>query len=165
MIHIGVIGIGSNARGDGAIGIEVARRLQDEALEGVDVDVISGEGMTLLERLKGREAAIIIDASYSGATPGSIHRLEPLTQPIPKELYLCSSNAFGVNEAIELARSLQQLPPRLVVYGIEGMQFEGEDKLSAEAQGAVPEVLRQVWQDIAVFQGWDEGGGEGGDAA
>ena len=153
MIRIGVIGIGSDARGDGAVGLEVARRLQGEGLEGVDVDVTSGEGMNLLERLKGREAAIIIDATYSGATPGSIHRLEPLTQPIPKELYLYSSNAFGVNEAIDLARSLQQLPPRLVVYGIEAMQLEGDGKLSAEAQSAVPEVLRQVRQDIAIFQG------------
>ena len=37
----------------------------------------------------------------------------------------------------------------------EAMQLEGGDKLSAEAQGAVPEVMRQVRQDIAVFQGRD----------
>ncbi|ETX05225.1 MAG: hypothetical protein ETSY2_24230 [Candidatus Entotheonella gemina] len=115
MVRIGVIGIGNDARGDDAVGLEVARRLQHDLPEGVTIREICGEGLSLLDRWQDTDAVIVIDASYSGAAPGSIHRLEPLTQPIPKELYLCSTHAFGVGEAIELARTLDQLPSHLVV--------------------------------------------------
>jgi hydrogenase maturation protease len=152
MFRIGVIGIGNDARGDDAVGLEVVRGLRHGTPEGVEVEEIRGEGMSLLDRLKGPDAVIIIDASYSGAAPGSIHRLEPLTQPIPKELYLCSTHAFGVSEAIELARTLQQLPPSLVIYGIEGMQFDVGSEMSADVRRAVPHVIQRVQQDIAAFQ-------------
>jgi hydrogenase maturation protease len=152
MLRIDVIGIGNDARGDDAVGLEVARHLRHDAPAGVNVEEIHGEGIRLLDHLTGREAVIVIDASYSGAAPGSIHRLEPLTQPIPKELYLCSTHAFGVGEAIELARALQQLPPHLVVYGIEGLRFDIGSDLSADVRRAMPDVIRRVRQDIAIFR-------------
>jgi hydrogenase maturation protease len=152
MVRIGVIGIGNDARGDDAVGLEVARRLRHDAPAGVDIEEIRGEGLSLLDHFKGRDAIIVIDASYSGAAPGSIHRLEPRMQPIPKELYLCSTHAFGVGEAIELARSLQQLPPQLVIYGIEGMHFDVGSEMSADVRRVVPEVIQRVQQDIATFQ-------------
>ena len=152
MLRIGVIGIGNDARGDDAVGLEVARHLRHATPAGVNVEEIRGEGISLLDHFKGRDAVIVLDASYSGAAPGSIHRLEPLTQPIPKELYLCSTHAFGVGEAIALARTLQQLPPHLVIYGIEGMHFDVGSEMSDDVRRAVPEVIQRVQQDIAAFR-------------
>lgn len=152
MLCIRVIGVGNDARGDDAVGLEVARRLQQDAPAGITVEALQGGGISLLDCLQGTAAVIVIDACYSGATPGSIHRLEPLTQPIPKTLYLCSTHAFGLGEVIELARALQQLPSRLVVYGIEGRQFDIGAELSADVQRVVPDVLRRVHQDIAAWQ-------------
>jgi hydrogenase maturation protease len=57
-----------------------------------------------------------------------------------------------VSEAIELARTLQQLPPSLVIYGIEGMQFDVGSEMSADVRRAVPHVIQRVQQDIAAFQ-------------
>ncbi|ETW96620.1 MAG: hypothetical protein ETSY1_25835 [Candidatus Entotheonella factor] len=157
MVRISVIGIGNDARGDDAVGLEVVRRLPHDMPQGVTVQEICGEGLSLLDRWQGADAVIVIDASYSGAAPGSIHRLEPLTQPIPQALYLCSTHAFGVGEAIELARALQQLPSHLVVYGIEGMQFDHGSELSADVRRAVPDVLQQVQRDITAFRMPDQG--------
>jgi hydrogenase maturation protease len=67
-------------------------------------------------------------------------------------LFPCSTHAFGVAEAIELARVLQQLPSRLVVYGVEGAHFDIGCDLSAAVLQAVPEVVQQVRQDIAAFR-------------
>lgn len=156
-MRISVIGIGNEMRGDDAVGLVVARRLRHATPQGVTIREIVGEGLSLLDRWRDMDAAILIDASYSGAEPGTIHRLEPLTQPLPKELFLCSTHAFGVGDAIELARTLHQLPPELVVYGIEGRFFEMGRELSAEVQRAVPEVLRQVRRDIAGFQSQKRG--------
>lgn len=152
MVHISVIGIGNDARGDDAVGLVVARHLHHDMPEGVTVQEVHGEGSRLLDRWQGADAVILIDASYAGVAPGTIHRLEPLTQPIPRGLFPCSTHAFGVVEAIELARVLRQLPPHLVLYGIEGMQFDVGSALSAETLQAVSDVVQQVRQDIVVFQ-------------
>ena len=152
MVHISVIGIGNEARGDDAVGLVVARRLQPGTPEGVAIQEVHGEGSQLLDRWQGADAVILIDASSSGVAPGTIHRLTPLMQPIPSGLFPCSTHSFGVAEAIELARVLQQLPPRLVVYGIEGIQFDIGRELSAAVRQAVPDVVQQVRQDIQCFQ-------------
>jgi Ni,Fe-hydrogenase maturation factor len=57
-----------------------------------------------------------------------------------------------VTEAIALGRALQQLPPRMVIYGIEGKQFDLGKALSAEVGQAVPDVVQRVQQDIGVLQ-------------
>lgn len=147
-MRISVIGIGNETRGDDAAGLVVARRLHHEVSDMIDVQEVHGEGISLLDQWREADAAILIDACASGAAPGTIHRIEPLSQPLPSGLFPCSTHAFGVAEAIELARVLQMLPPHLVVYGIEGKQFEVGCELSAEVLGAVSSVVQQVQQDI-----------------
>ena len=157
MVRIGVIGIGNEARGDDAVGLVVARHLRHDAQDNVTVQEVRGEGFGLLDRWQSTDAVILIDASRSGAPPGTIHRLEPLLQTIPHGLFSCSTHAFGVAEAIELARVLHQLPPRLVVYGVEGACFDIGSEMSAAVLRAVPDVVRQVRQDIAVFRAQEIG--------
>jgi hydrogenase maturation protease len=70
---------------------------------------------------------------------------------MPNGLCPCSTHAIGVVEAIELARVLQQLPPRLIVYGIEGIQFDIGRELSEKVLQAVPDVVQRVRQDIQEF--------------
>jgi hydrogenase maturation protease len=71
----------------------------------------SGDGAALMEVWRGEETVIIIDAVKSGALPGTIRRFDARAQPIPKDAFRCSTHAFGVAEAIELARALARLPP------------------------------------------------------
>jgi len=112
----------------------------------------------LIEEWTGADAVIIVDAVSSGAPAGTIHRLDPLSEPIPAALSQGSTHAFGLAETIELARALDRLPARLLVYGIEGERFEAGDELSppvSAAVDAVREELRErlgnpaadAWQD------------------
>jgi hydrogenase maturation protease len=59
-----------------------------------------------------------------------------------------STHVFGVVEAIELARALRQLPPVLVVYGVEGATFETGADLSTAVAAAVPQAIAQVRQEL-----------------
>ena len=152
MVRIGVIGIGNELRGDDAVGLVIARHLQLDIPAGVTVQEVHGEGTSLIDRWQDSDVVILVDASLSDSTPGTIQRLEPLTQPIPSGIFPCSTHVFGVSEAIELARALQQLPPELVVYGIEGEQFDIGSELSAKVLQAVPDAVEQIRQDIQVFQ-------------
>ncbi|MDZ7288312.1 MAG: hydrogenase maturation protease [candidate division KSB1 bacterium] len=143
-----IIGIGNEYRRDDAAGLVVARRLQKVVPSHVTVIEQSGEGAALLEGWKDTEVVFLIDAVHSGAAPGTIFRFDATTQPIPTKFFHYSTHAFSVAEAIELARSLNQLPSRLIVYGIEGKNFSSGVGLSPEVDNAVPEVERRVRQEI-----------------
>jgi hydrogenase maturation protease len=62
-----------------------------------------------------------------------------------------STHAFDIAGAIELARALNQLPPRVVVFGIEGANFEAGTELSGEVQAALPALVARVIQQIQDF--------------
>ena len=116
-----VIGLGNAWRGDDGAGPAVARGLLDEVPARVLVH--EGEPIGLIEEWAGADEVIVVDAVCSGAPPGTIHRLDPLAEPMPAALSHGSTHAFGLAETIELARALDRLPPRLTVYGIEGERF------------------------------------------
>ena len=113
-----IIGIGNPYRGDDAVGLRIAQDIKKKSPDHVNVIEQSGEGISLMDSWKDSDAVILIDAVYSGAKPGTIHRFDAHTQPIPSKFFHYSTHAFGVAEAIELARALKQLPPHLIVYCI-----------------------------------------------
>ncbi|MBI4327505.1 MAG: hydrogenase maturation protease [Chloroflexi bacterium] len=143
-----VIGLGNDLRGDDAVGRLLARRLKTEAGSAFRVLEASGEGASLMEAWQGTDAVILIDAVQSGAEPGTIHRLDAHAQPLPGRFFHYSTHAFNVAEAVELARALGQLPPQLVVYGIEGGNFAAGTGLSPEVALAAAEVERRVRREI-----------------
>jgi len=143
-----IIGVGNAYRGDDAVGLRITQDIKKEALVHVTVIEQSGDGTALMESWKNADTVILIDAVHSGAQPGTIHRFDVHTQTIPTKFFHYSTHAFGVAEAIELARALKQLPPHLIVYGIEGQCFEAGIGLSLEVEKAVEEVMMRVKQDI-----------------
>jgi hydrogenase maturation protease len=145
--NILVIGVGNAYRSDDAVGLIVARGLKKGTLDHIKVLEESGEGATLMESWKDAGTVILIDAVHSGATPGTIHRLDSNAQAISTTFFHYSTHAFGVAEAIELARTLDQLPPRLIVYGVEGESFEAGVELSSEVEKAAQEVVKLVIQE------------------
>ena len=143
-----VIGLGNEFRGDDGVGRVVARRLREAAMPGVTVREESGEGAALMDAWKDAAAVILVDAVQSGAAPGTIHRLDATRTPVPSRFFHYSTHAFSVAEAVELARALGQLPPRLILYGIEGRDFTAGERLSREVAAAVDELLPRIMQEI-----------------
>jgi hydrogenase maturation protease len=115
-----VIGIGNELRGDDGAGVAVARRLCAQAPDAIEVSVHDGEPAGLLDAWRGRETVVVVDAMRSGAPPGTIRRLDATGEPLPGWLRGSSStHALGLREAIELARVLERLPRRLIIYAVE----------------------------------------------
>ena len=54
----------------------------------------------------------------SGAPRRTVHRFDA-DSPFPASFFRPSTHAFGVGDAVELARALDQLPRALVVFGVE----------------------------------------------
>jgi len=143
-----VIGVGNEYRSDDAVGLVVARRLRQLSLGNVTVIEESGEGTDLMESWKGADTVIIVDAASSGAKPGTIHRIDARAQRIPTRLLRYSTHAFSVGEAVELARAMNRLPPRMVVYGIEGERFDEGTGLSRAVQASVDTVVDLVLRQL-----------------
>jgi len=59
---------------------------------------------------------------------------------LPARSLRSSTHAFGVSDAVELARALGRLPGRLDVYAIEGASFTAGDRLSPDVERAVDEL-------------------------
>jgi hydrogenase maturation protease len=118
-----VIGVGNVDRGDDAAGRRVAGILLRRGLRGTDVVEATGEGTALFWLWRGYRRVYLVDAVVSGSPPGTIHHHDAARGPLPARLRSSSSHAFGVAEAVELARSLGELPPSIVVYAIEGREF------------------------------------------
>lgn len=146
-----VIGVGNWYRGDDAVGLVVARKLKAMNLPRVLAKEESGEGVALMEAWRGNERVIIVDAASSGSRPGTVHTLNADSTTIPSAFFHYSSHAFSVAEAIELARALKQLPSQLIVYGIEGKNFDAGVGLSQEVESASEEVVRILTENFSRF--------------
>jgi len=142
------IGVGNPFRGDDGAGRAVVRRLRGEIPPGVKVQEETGDGAELLEAWKGADCVILVDAVLSGAPPGTIHRLDARMEKLPVWFSHSSTHSFGVAEAIELARTMGDLPERLIVYGIEGLDFSAGTALSPEVAAVVPAAASLILQEI-----------------
>jgi hydrogenase maturation protease len=61
---------------------------------------------------------------------------------------LRSTHAFGLAEAVELARALGRLPRFLVVYGVEGKCFTPGAALSAGVEAAAADAAARVLDEV-----------------
>jgi hydrogenase maturation protease len=141
-----VIGVGNALRGDDAAGLHVARRLRGRGLPGVHE--ASGETASLMELWQGAEVVLLADAAQSGAAAGSVSRLDVSERALPAAFLHCSTHAFGVAEAVELARSLGTLPPRVIVFGIEGAGFEHDAALSPAVEAGVAKAVEMIVAEL-----------------
>jgi hydrogenase maturation protease len=139
-----VVGIGNDWRRDDGAGLAVARELRDESGARARVLEQDGDLNALLDALEGVDVALIVDSTSSGAEPGSIRRLDPSVDDLADALPRTSSHALGLADALELARSLDRLPERVVVYGIEGESFAVGSGLSPRVASAVADVATAI---------------------
>jgi hydrogenase maturation protease len=144
-----VIGVGNAWRSDDGAGIAVAERLRPHAGR-FDVLEQSGEGTSLMASWEGASSVIVIDAARSGSAPGTVHRFDAAAGRIPSDFLHYSTHAFGVAEAIEMARALGILPERLILFGIEGMRFEAGTGLTPPIADAVDRVVEEIVAQVDV---------------
>jgi len=114
-----LIGVGTEDRGDDAIGLRVVRDLDRGRFPFVDVRESLGDGSRLLTLWKDYRAGIIIDAIRSSSPHGMVHRIDLSAHPLPQGFECISSHTFGVSQAVETARILHELPAELLLIGVE----------------------------------------------
>jgi hydrogenase maturation protease len=136
-----ILGYGNADRSDDCAGVLVARRLQEM---GADAQEFTGDPLALIEAWNGAHEVILIDTVVSGAAAGTITVWDAENTPLPPEQFCCSTHAFGIAEALEIARALGRLPPRLLIYGIEGIRFDVGGLPSPEVAAAVERLAQEI---------------------
>jgi hydrogenase maturation protease len=145
-----VIGLGNPDRGDDGAGPAVTRQLREPPLRDVEIIEHGGEATTLVAQMVGAASVFLIDACASGAPPGMVRRLDVSAAPVPAEVALgLSTHGFGPVTAVELARSLGQLPHQCIIYIIEGASFATGAPLSPQVAAGVAQVVDRVRAEIA----------------
>jgi hydrogenase maturation protease len=115
---------------------------------GVEVVPCELEPSRLIEAWDGAASAFVVDAVESGAATGTLQRFDASESAVPARAFRSSTHAFGVGEAIELARALGRLPPRVVVYGVEGVEFATGEGLTPRVAAAVDDTVSAVLADL-----------------
>jgi hydrogenase maturation protease len=142
-----VIGIGTEHRGDDRCGLDVVRRLRAVAPGSARFAECTGDITELLDLWSGAREAIVVDAIRSGRPVGAVVRVEvpPEEPPIVAP---ASTHGLSLAEAIGLGRTLGQMPPRLVIYGIEAGNLDMGDRLSPAVSRGVRDVVDRLAREL-----------------
>ncbi len=146
-----VVGIGNQFRGDDGLGIFVARELVKSVPANITVKELSGDGTALMSLWENWSDVLLVDALKSGSPPGTLHRLDPIREPLPRWIGLSSSHSFGVAEAIALSRHLEKLPRTLRIIGIEAETFAAGVGLSMSVVRSIPSLLNLARREMGRF--------------
>lgn len=147
-----VIGIGNPDRGDDAVGVRVARRVAAERLDVLALEF--DDPSEALDAWDPEDTVIVADAISSGGTPGDIRVVDVVEHKLPSGNWSAGgTHALGLAAVVELARSLDMMPRRLVVVGVEAAQFTHGAPMSDAVVAALPAATDAVLTAIDATQG------------
>lgn len=147
-----IIGIGNEFRSDDAAGLIAANRIKSLGLDNIIVVESDGDGTSLINQWEGKSNVILIDAVLSDSSPGTIHRVELNGDAFPEAVFKFSTHLFSLPQAIKLSASLDKLPDRLIIFGIEAKSFEFGIGLSEEVESSLDNLLQLIQTEIINIQ-------------
>lgn len=148
--QICVVGVGNMDCGDDGIGGAVIRRLENIELNDAILILASGEPASLIEILAEYKTVILIDAIDIITGEGTIHRYDASREALPSELFTnYSTHSMGLYDAIEMSRVLDELPEKLIVFGIEGKNFKPGDTMSLGVHNHLDELVTRIRTEIS----------------
>lgn len=151
MSLVRVIGVGSYF-GDDQIGLEVINLINKQK----DIVQTSSKTLTfaycyqpqieLLDLMRGAEIVFLVDAVKSGQEIGTIHRLE--NESIYEKNNRFSTHDMGVAQILQLGKVLNDLPKKIVLYGIEIDQIKGFDLSEQVLKTAKNKLLKSLIKEL-----------------
>ncbi len=144
-----VIGVGNPHRRDDRCGLDVLRTLAGRVPPDVALFEAPADATALLDLWADRELAIVVDAVRSDRPAGTLHRWALGEGALPTELGGTSTHGLGIAEAVGLGRSLDRLPRRLTVLGIEAADLGVGEGLTPSVARAVVGAAHAVLRELA----------------
>lgn len=152
MMETLVLGIGNPLLGDDGFGVEVIRRLREQA-DLPDAELLDGGavGLYLLPHLEGRSRILVVDAINFGGQPGQVVRLQ--ASEIPARLALkLSEHQVTFHEVLALMELMKIKPREFIFIGVQPRSNGWGESLSPEVAAAIPGVIEQVKSQIQIWR-------------
>ena len=151
-IKVIVIGLGNPVLGDDGVGWRVAALVKEQVNNlAIEVDFLAGGGLSVMERLVGYDAAVIIDAINLGDVPvGTVRLLKLADLPNPFAGHLGSVHETSLVTAMQLGRSLgAYLPERVMIVAIESPYvYDFSEELTQDIAAVMPVAAKMVLTTI-----------------
>ena len=150
--QIVIIGVGKDSRRDDSAGLRFVRILGErlgDIGDIADIDLIESDGDPgeILDSWTGARIAIVVDASSSGASPGTVIELDIWKGSNGFGLRH-STHGTGVMEAVHLGSALGRMPSSLRVFAVEGADFGFGEGLSQAVEKAIDRLVDRVASDL-----------------
>jgi hydrogenase maturation protease len=148
MADIVVVGIGNPYRGDDGAGWAVIDRLKE--VMGCSIEFVKQRGdiAELIDIFAHYHTVYLVDAYQSHALMEAWRRIDIYQESIPDEHPQTSTHGFSIAQAISLARNLDQLPNKLILYSIKGDNYAISDRLSPSVAESVGGVVTAILKEI-----------------
>lgn len=145
-----VLGVGSSILSDDAVGIVVARRLEERmgAREDVDFAVNEEAGFTLLEESIGYDRLVVIDSILTGAEPGTVLRFD--LSDLGRTIHSNSPHGMNLATVMELGRRQgMDVPGEVVIYAIEVVDtLTFGEELTPAVAAKVGEIVETIVSEV-----------------
>lgn len=142
-----VVGLGNDIASDDGVGIHVARLLEARSAGRNDVEVLAlpWAGFSLLDTLRGRRRAVIVDCLVTGEhPPGTVVRLSE--NDFRGSVRLNSFHDISFPTVMALGRRLGwEMPDEVAIWGIEaGDAVSFGEQLSPPVAAAADRVADEI---------------------
>ncbi|MEJ2665844.1 MAG: hydrogenase maturation protease [Deinococcales bacterium] len=149
MSRVLVAGLGNEWRRDDGVGPAVALRVARMAVPGVRVIVNVGEPADLVDAWRGAEVAVVVDAMHGALEPGAHLRIDAADGELSGLPVGVSGHSYALPNVVELARALDAMPGRLLIFAVQGEAFDSGQGLTPAVAAAVERVAAEILDEIA----------------
>ncbi|WP_233213412.1 hydrogenase maturation protease [Mycobacterium hubeiense] len=145
-----IVGCGNLLRGDDGVGPILVRHLWERGMpEGLRLVDGGTAGMDVAFQMRGAERVVIVDASATGAAPGTVYRVPAAELSELPPLEGLHTHSFRWDHAIAFARwaLADACPSDITVFLIEAANVALGADLSPEVTTAMEQVIEMIEAD------------------
>ncbi len=144
--RIFVLGYGNPGRRDDGLGPELARRIEELALDGVETDADYQLNIEDAATLASHDIIVFADASKNAPESFIFERLEPAAE------VAFTSHSVSPGSVLAICEEHFQARPKAWVLGIRGYEFEFKEGLSPQARDNLEQALAFVLHNIRTWR-------------
>lgn len=143
MADLIIVGIGNPYRGDDGAGWAVIDGLEKL---GASIKRVKQRGdiAELIDLFTQYKSVYLVDACLCSEPAGTWRRIDLHMESIPNENPLTSTHGFSLSQAISLAKNLDQLPDKLILYAINGDNYNISEALSPPVARSIDSVIKAI---------------------
>jgi len=144
-----VMGVGNVLLMDESIGVRAIEELEKRFTFSNDVELLDGgtSGIELLRYIGKRKHLIIVDAIKSGHAPGTV--LKVAGEDVPKKFMTrISPHQLGISDLLAAARLTDELPEKMVLYGVEPGSMEMKLGLTDAVAASLDKLLQTIVDEL-----------------